>query len=73
MCVGHIFLFLSERDTLKLRTSLWLSNFSRTEKISEIVESEQDPGESDDGRNEWHDEELQVSDYDDGGGLEDGN
>jgi hypothetical protein len=51
---------------------LWLSNLSRTEKISETVEGEQDPGESDYGRNGWHNKELQVSDDDDGGGLEDG-
>ena len=35
--VGHIFLFLAETDALHLGASLWLSNFSRTEKVSEVV------------------------------------
>lgn len=72
MDVGHVLLFLGKRDALHLTSMLWLSNLSRTEKISETVEGEQDPGESDYGRNDWHNKELQVSDDDDGGSLEDG-
>jgi len=71
--VGHIFLFLAENDALHLGASLWLSNFSGTEKVSEVVKGEQDPGQSNNSGNEWHDEELQVSDNDNGGSLEDSN
>ena len=71
--VCHILLLLAKGDTLKLGSSLWLSDLSRTEKISKTVDGEQDPGESNNSGNEWHYEELQVSDNDNGGGLEDGN
>lgn len=60
-----------QSDFLELRAGLWLLDFSRAHQVAETSDPENDPDNQEEGLEEWHQKDSQVSNDDDGRSLQD--